>query len=148
MDFKSLPELLSYFKEEQTCIQYYEKMRWNGSPVCPHCNSVKKPYITNRGYKCADDKCHKKFTVKVGTIFENSKIPFRLWFAAIYLCTNRKKGVSSVQLAVDLGITQKSAWFMLHRIREMLRDKAPHMIGGGEKPVEIDETYVGGKEKK
>ncbi len=145
MNFKSLPELLDYFREEETCIEYYENLRWNGNPVCPHCGS-EKPYKTNRGYKCSNSECHKKFTVKVGTIFENSKIKFRIWFAAIYLCTAHKKGVSSVQLAIDLGITQKTAWFVLHRIREMLKDKAPTMLGQN-KVVEVDETYIGGREK-
>lgn len=82
----------------------------------------------------------------MGTIFENSKIPFRIWFAAIWLCTEHKKGISSVQLAIDLGITRKTAWFVLHRIREMLREKAPQMLGE-DKMVEIDAAYVGGKEK-
>lgn len=145
MNFKSLPQLLDYFKDEKTCIEYYEQIRWNGKPVCPHCG-CEKVYKTNRGYKCADKECHKKFTVKVGTIFENSKIPFRIWFAAIYLATTHKKGISSVQLAIDLGITQKTAWHVLHRIREMLRDKSPQMLGENNM-VEVDEAYIGGKEK-
>lgn len=144
MDFKSLPHLLDYFKEEKTGVEYYEKMRWNGNPTCPHCGK-EKPYKTNRGYKCSNNECYKKFTVKVGTIFQNSKIPFRLWFAAIYLATGHKKGISSVQLATNLGITQKTAWFMLHRIREMLRAQAPYMVGEKD-VVELDETYIGGKE--
>lgn len=143
-EFKSLPHLLDYFKEEKTGIDYYEKMRWNGNPTCPHCGA-EKPYRTNCGFKCSNNDCYKKFTVKVGTIFENSKIPFRLWFAAIYLATGHKKGISSVQLATNLGITQKTAWFMLHRIREMLSAQAPHMVGEYSE-VELDETYIGGKE--
>lgn len=145
MNFKSLPQLLDHFREEETCIEYYEQLRWGGNPVCPHCGS-EKPYKTNRGYKCSNKECHKKFTVKVGTLFENSKIKFRTWFAAIYLCTTHKKGISSVQLATDLGITQKTAWFVLHRVREMLKDKAPEMLGR-KGPVEVDESYIGGKEK-
>jgi len=144
MNFKSLPQLLDYFKEESTCIEYYENVRWGDSPACPHCGSV-NPYKTKRGHRCSEKECRKDFTVKVGTIFENSKIPLRTWFAAIFLATNHKKGISSVQLASDLGITQKSAWFVLHRIREMLKDKAPKMLGDTDM-VEIDEAYVGGKE--
>src|SRR3990172_6460632 len=106
MDFKSLTHLLDHFRDEQTCIEYYEAIRWNGNPVCPHCGA-EKPYKTNRGYKCSDSVCYKKFTVKVGTIFEASNIKFRVWIAAIYLCTVHKKGISSVQLSIDLGITQK-----------------------------------------
>jgi len=144
MQFKSLPQLLDYFKEESTGIAYYENIRWGDSPACPHCGSL-KPYKTTRGWKCSDRDCYKKFTVRVGTIFENSKIPFRIWFAAIWLCTEHKKGISSVQLGIDLGITQKTAWFVLHRIREMLKDKAPQMLGN-DKMVETDATYIGGKE--
>lgn len=146
MNFKNLTQLLDYFKDEKTCIKYYAKLRWNGKPSCPHCAS-EKPYVTTRGYKCSNNDCNKKFTVKVGTIFENSKIPFRIWFAAIYLCTSSKKGVSSVLLAEQLGITQKTAWFVLHRIREMLKNQAPQMLGGNGKTVEADETYIGGREE-
>ena len=144
MNFKSLPQLLDFFKEENTCIEYYEQIRWDGNPVCPHCDS-ERVYKTNRGYKCANPECYKKFTVKVGTIFENSKISFRIWFASIWLATSHKKGISSVQLALDLGLTQKTAWFVLHRIREMLKDKAPQMLGENNM-VEVDEAYIGGKE--
>lgn len=145
MDFKSLIQLLDYFKDEQTCIEYYERLRWGNEPACPHCGCT-NPYKTNRGWKCRDKECHKKFTVKVGTIFENSKISFRIWFAAIYLATTSKKGISSVQLATQLNITQKTAWFVLHRIREMLKSKSPDMLGEG-KMVEADEAYIGGKEQ-
>ena len=145
MNFKSLPQLLDYFREESTCIEYYENVRWAGEPVCPHCDSEKAPYKTKRGYRCSDKECRKDFTVKVGTIFENSKIPLRTWFAAIFLATNHKKGISSVQLASHLGITQKSAWHVLHRIREMLKDKAPKMLGETNM-VEVDEAYIGSKE--
>lgn len=146
MNFTSLHELLDKFKDEKTCVEYYEKLRWNGKPVCPFCGVDKVPYKTNRGYKCSDKDCGKKFTVKVGTIFENSKIPFRVWFGAIFLATNHKKGISSLQLASDLNITQKTAWFVLHRVREMLKQEAPAMLGG-DKMVEADETYIGGKLK-
>jgi transposase-like protein len=145
MNFKSLTDLLDHFKDEATCIAYYENVRWNGNIVCPNCGSA-NPYKTTRGYKCSNNTCYKKFTVKVGTIFENSKIPLRTWFAAIYLCTTSKKGVSSVQLATQLGITQKSSWFLAQRIREMLKNQAPEMLGENSM-VEADETFVGGKEK-
>ncbi len=144
MNFKSLPQLLDYFKDEATCIEYYENIRWGGEVACPHCGGL-NPYKTKRGHRCREKECKKDFTVKVGTIFENSKIPLRTWFAAIFLATNHKKGISSVQLASDLGITQKTAWFVLHRIREMLKEKAPKMIGETDM-VEIDEAYIGGRE--
>ncbi|HTB30900.1 MAG TPA: IS1595 family transposase, partial [Bacteroidia bacterium] len=98
----------------------------------------------DRGFKCGNPQCYKKFSVKVGTIFENSKIPLRIWFAAIYLCTSHKKGVSSLQLGRDLNIPQKTAWFLGQRIREMLKDKQPTMLSNA---VEVDETFIGGKDK-
>lgn len=141
-NFKTLPQLFDYFKDERTCLDYLEQQRWAGNVTCPFCGS-EKPYNTDRGYKCRNKDCHKKFTAKVGTIYENSKISLRTWFGAIYLCTAHKKGISSCQLARDLGITQKTAWFVLHRIREMLKEKAPKMV---RTEVQVDETYVGGKE--
>lgn len=141
--FKTLPELLDFFKDEKVCIAYLQQKLWNGNPTCPFCGTD-KAYKTDRGYKCRNKECYKKFTAKVGTIYENSKIPLRTWFASIYLCTAHKKGISSCQLARDLGITQKTAWFVLHRIREMLRTKAPLMLRN---KVQIDETYVGGLER-
>jgi len=146
MNFKSITQLLDFFKDEETCIEYYENIRWAGEPVCPHCESSKKPYKTTRGYKCSNNECYKKFNVKTKTIFENSNIKLRTWFAAIFLCTTSKKGVSSVQLADQLDVTQKTAWFILHRVREMLKEKSPAMLGENN-PVEVDESYVGGKEK-
>lgn len=140
--FKTLVQLLDNFKDEETCRQYLEQKRWGGTPACPFCGVV-NPYRTNRGFKCRDKECHKKFTVTVGTVYENTKIPLRIWFAAIYLCTSSKKGISSLQASRQLGITQKTAWFVLHRVREMLREKAPYML---KNQVQIDETYVGGKE--
>ncbi len=140
--FTTLIQLLDTFKDEEICIAYLEQQRWGGTPACPFCGVI-NPYKTNRGYKCREKTCHKKFTVKVGTIYENSKIPLRTWFAAVYLCTSSKKGISSLQASRQLGITQKTAWFVLHRVREMLREKAPQML---KKEVQIDETYVGGKE--
>jgi transposase-like protein len=143
MNFKSLTECLDYFKEESTCIAYLEHQRWGGTPACPFCGVI-NPYRTNRGFKCHDKECGKKFTVKVGTVYENSKISLRTWFASIYLCLSSKKGISSLQLSRQLGITQKTAWFVLHRIREMLKDKAPQML---RENIQIDETYVGGVER-
>ncbi|HMI05240.1 MAG TPA: IS1595 family transposase [Pedobacter sp.] len=143
-EFKSVIQLLDHFREEQTCIDYLTSQRWGGVVTCPHCGSAKKAYVTNRGYKCSDKDCHKKFSVTTGTIFENTKIKLRVWFAAMYLCTGHKKGISSLQLSRDLGVTQKTAWFILHRIRTMLKHNAPELLDG---VVEADETYVGGKEK-
>jgi transposase-like protein len=141
--FNSLLQVLDYFKNEEVCISYLAKSRWNDEPSCPHCGNV-GAYITNRGYKCKAKECAKKFTVTTGTIFENTKISLRTWFAAMYLCTAHKKGISSLQLSRDLAITQKTAWFLLHRIREMLLSNQSEQLDG---TVEIDETYVGGATK-
>lgn len=150
--FKTLIQLQEYFKDENTCRAYLEAQRWGDNVTCPHCRST-KVYRTVRKrrdgsnvneYKCGDKACRKKFSVLVGTIFEESKIPLKVWFSAIYLCTAHKKGISSCQLARDLGITQKTAWFVLHRVREMLKEKNPALL---DNMVEIDETYIGGKDK-
>jgi transposase-like protein len=141
--FKSLLQVLDYFKNEETCISYLANSRWGETPCCPHCGNV-GAYTTNRGYKCKAKECHKKFTVTTGTIFESTKISLRIWFAAMYLCTAHKKGISSLQLSRDLNITQKTAWFVLHRIREMLNINSGEPLEG---TIEIDETYVGGKTK-
>lgn len=142
-NFKNLIQLLDFFKDEATCVNYLASSRWGNEPACPHCGNV-GAYVTNRGYKCKAKECHKKFTVTTGTVFENTKIELRYWFAAIYLATAHKKGISSLQLSRDLNITQKTAWFLLHRIRLMLTNNAPQMLEGG---VEVDETFVGGKNK-
>ncbi|KAA0990804.1 IS1595 family transposase [Dyadobacter aurulentus] len=143
--FNSLLQVLDFFKDEETCKNYLAEQRWGVElkPVCPHCGHT-HVYTTTRGYKCANKECYKKFTVISGTIFENTKIGLRTWFAAMYLCTAHKKGISSLQLSRDLNLTQKTAWFVLHRIREMLTDNAPELLEG---TVEADETYVGGKNK-
>jgi ISXO2-like transposase domain/Transposase zinc-ribbon domain len=142
-NFKTLPELFDYFSDEEICRQHLENQRWGGIPACPFCGVI-NPYRTNRGFKCREKTCSKKFSVTVGTVYENSKIPLRIWFGAIYLCTSSKKGISSHQIGRQLGITQKSAWFLLHRVREMLKVKVPHVLKG---IVQIDESYVGGSEK-
>lgn len=141
--FKNLTQLLDYFKDNDRCKSYLEKQRWGTHVACPHCGSL-KVYRTNRGFKCGEQLCYKKFSVTVGTIFENSKIALRTWFAAMYLISSHKKGISSLQLHRDLGITQKTAWFILHRIREALREKNSPLLAD---VVEVDETFVGGKNK-
>jgi transposase-like protein len=141
--FKNLQQLLDFFKDDATCKEYYEQKRWGGNVACPHCGSL-KIYRTNRGFKCGEKLCTKKFSVTVGTIFENTKISLRIWFAAVYLISTSKKGISSLQLAEQLGITQKTAWFLNHRIREMLKDNDKEKLSG---VVAVDETFVGGKNK-
>lgn len=129
-----------------------EAIRWNGSPVCPHCQSAEayklspkgdtKTKVRNGVYKCK--ACRKQFTVTVGTIFEGSRIKIADWLMAIYLMCSSKKGISAHQLHRTLGVTYKTAWFMAHRIRfAMTQEPLSLMLG----TVEVDETYIGGKEK-
>lgn len=143
IQFKNLKDLMTRLADEQVCRQHVEEMRWGGDPFCPHCGST-KPYKLKDGktYRCKDKTCKKDFTVTVGTIFENSKIPLSTWMAAMYILTGHKKGISSLQLSRDLGVTQKTAWFMNHRIRLIMGDPNPAPL---DNIVEVDETYVGGK---
>lgn len=144
LKFDSFTEYISAFSTEQGCIDYLEQIRWKGDVRCPFCIAG-SPYKfkNSNNYKCSDNRCNKKFNVKIGTIFECTKLPLVKWFQAIYIHTSHKKGISSCQLARDLGITQKSAWFMLHRIRRLYGAK-PELLQG---VIEVDETFVGGKNK-
>lgn len=144
--FKNLPELIKYFSDQKTCLDYLEQQLWNGKPICPHCGSERVYRLANgKQFKCGNKKtCDKKFTVLVGTIYENTKIPLSTWFAAIYILTAHKKGISSYQLARDLGVTQKTAWFINHRIREMVKVSQDITLTD---TVQLDETYVKGKAK-
>lgn len=128
--------------DEDECRRYMEHMRWGDDPVCPHCGEH-KPYKLAGGkrYRCRAKTCRLNFTVTVGTVFENSKVPLSTWIAATYLLSAHKKGISSCQLARDLGITQKTAWFVLHRLRLIMGDPEPEPL---ENIVEVDECYVGG----
>ena len=141
--FRNLQELMTKLSDDKVCRDYLENMRWQGNPVCPHCGAS-KPYRLKDGknFRCRNSECKKDFSVTVGTIFENSKIPLSKWVAAIYLLTGHKKGISSHQLGRDLGVTQKSAWFILHRVRYMFGIPEPEPL---DNIVEVDETYVGGK---
>lgn len=143
--FNSLIDLTKHFPDEKTCRFHLEQMRWNDDIICVHCGSSRKIYRINDSklYKCAD--CTKQFTVRVGTIFEDSALPLQKWFMAIYLIMAHKKGISSIQLSKDIGVTQKTAWFMLHRIRYAVRTKSFDKPLTG--TVEADETLIGGKEQ-
>lgn len=146
-NFKGIIELSQRFPDENSCREYFAQMRWNGKTVCPHCqNSEKKIYVFEKRnlYKCS--ACKKQFTITVGTVFEGSKIPLRKWMFAIYLLTNTSKGVSSMYLAKHIGLTQKSAWFVLHRIRYAIKTKN-FWTAPLSNIVEADETYIGGKVK-
>ena len=144
-NFKNLKELIKNFSDEQKCIDLLVQMRWNGCPICPYCNSDKWYKIEGgKRFKCANKECYKKYSVTVGTPMKASNIPLTTWLPAIYLVTSHKKGISSCQLAKDLGTSQKTAWFMIHRIREMHREKQLFPL---KNTVEIDEIYIGAKMK-
>lgn len=139
--FKNLQQLFEFFKDQKTCLEYWEKERWQGNPTCPHCGGG-NPYKTNRGYKCTEITCQKKFTALVDSIFESTKLPLQKWFAAIYLATSHRKGIPALQLSRLLSISPNHAWHMLHRIRETFTEVAPDILEG---IVEADEALVGGK---
>lgn len=140
-----------YFHDETKAYAHLEAVLWPNGAVCPHCGNTDKIYELNGKAtriglkKCGS--CRQQFTVKVGTVYESSHIPLHKWLQATYLICSSKKGISSLQLQRTLEITYKSAWFMAHRIREAMSNANPDPIGGASQVVEIDETYVGGKEK-
>lgn len=144
MKFKNLQDVAAYFSNEEKARDFLENMRWpDGRIVCPICG-VRDAYRNGdcKTYKCRDKDCKTNFSVTVGTMLENTKLPLGKWFIAMYLISAHRKGISSCQLGRDLGIGQKAAWFVNHRIREMLKDGSGSFLTG---LVEIDETYVGGK---
>jgi transposase-like protein len=143
-DFETIPQLLAFFPTEEKCAAFLAEQRWGGKVICPRCghDHVYELKGKNKRYSCA--RCRRQFTVRVGTIFEDSKLPLQTWFLCIYLACNSSKGISSASLAKQVGITQKSAWHVLHRIREMLAEREPVMLEG---EVEVDETYHGGAER-
>lgn len=142
--FDSLMELMETFADEQTAIDHLTSIRWRDGAFCPHCGGQRIYHFSDkRNHKCGD--CRQRFSIKVGTIFRDTKIPLRKWFAAVWLITSHKKGVASAQLARDIKVTQKTAWFMLHRLREAARTKSFNKPLTGN--VEADESRFGGKEK-
>jgi len=141
-----MSNLVANFKDERTCYEFLEQRLWKGKPVCPYCGNTRVYRTADyRRFKCSDKKnCNNKFSVLVGSMFEGTKIPLSSWFAAIYIATAHKKGISSCQLARDLGITQKTSWFLMHRIREMIKPQTDITL---DEQVQFDETYVKGKAK-
>lgn len=141
-EFKCLRDVNTYFSDEKRCLCYLEFQLWGGKPVCPHCRSERVYRLADgKNFKCGNKKtCDRKFNVLIGTMYENTKLPLSVWMSAIYISTAHKKGISSHQFARDYGITQKSAWFVLHRVREMLKAHRPKL---GD-VVQIDEIYIGG----
>lgn len=142
--FDSLFSLLQAFPDEQAAIDHFRAIRWVNGAYCPYCGGTEVyTFADKRTHKCK--ACRQRFSIKVGTIFEDTKIPLQKWFMAIWLATSHKKGIASVQLAKDIKVTQKTAWFMLHRLRHAAQTGSFNAPLDG--MVEADETFVGGKEK-
>jgi transposase-like protein len=149
--FKTIQEFNDYFKDEKTCYEFLETQRWDNIPVCPHCGSDKHYKVKARGkfqdipsYRCANRTCDLPFTVRTNSIFDGSKVELRKWYQAIYEITTSKKGISSIELSTRIGVSQKTGWLINHKIRTMLADTQPDLLDG---MVEVDETFVGGKNK-
>ncbi len=145
MSTKRLPstliEAIRYFSDPDVCTEFVANLRWPAGPACPRCGSIEHSYIsTRRVWKCKG--CRKQFSVKLGTIFEDSPLGLDKWLPAVWLIANSKNGISSHELGRALGVTQKSAWFMLHRIRLAMQTGSFDKLGG---TVEVDETFIGGK---
>jgi transposase-like protein len=140
---KSLLQASRYFADPDVCVDFVAAMRWPDGIVCPYCEGKKVSYLsTRRIWKCMAKDCHKQFSVKTQSVFEDSPVPLDKWLVAVWLVVNCKNGISSYEIARDLKVTQKSAWFMLHRIRLALKSDSKHKFGFGG-PVEGDETYIG-----
>jgi transposase-like protein len=140
----TLLEATRYFESFENCREFLVSLRWpNGKVACPTCGSDKVTYLENaRLWKCYGKHPKAKFSLKTGTIFEDSPLPLDKWLVALWLIVNSRNGVSSCEIARTLGITQKSAWFMAHRLRFALHQGSFEMMSG---EVEVDETYVGGR---
>jgi len=137
----NLLEAIRHFSDLDICTEFVAKLRWPDGPVCPRCESTEYSYLTTRRvWKCKG--CKKQYSVKLGTIFEDSPLGLNKWLPAVWLIANSKNGISSHELGRALGITQKSAWFMLHRIRLAMQTGTFTKLGG---TVEVDETFIGGK---
>jgi transposase-like protein len=137
----TLQEAIQFFSDEETCVQFVAKMRWPNGTTCPQCATTNVSYVNSRFvWQCKG--CRKQFSVKVGTIFEDSPIKLSKWLCAMWLLVNAKNGISSYEVARSIGVTQKSAWFMMHRIRLALQQKSITKL---RQEVEVDETFIGGK---
>jgi transposase-like protein len=142
--FKTLKDAIIHFTDFENCKSVMMKLRWpDGVVKCPHCDSAKVTYLAkNRVWKCYSGHPKPKFSLKTGTIFEDSPLGLDKWLPALWLVVNCKNGISSCELARDLGVTQKTAWFMAHRLRFSLTDGGSELLSG---EVEADETFIGGK---
>ena len=142
--YETLQEAIIYFSTFENCKGLMVQLRWpDGIVKCPHCGSMKVTYLEkNRVWKCYTGHKRPTFSLKTGTIFEDSPLGLDKWLPALWLIVNCKNGISSTELARDLGVTQKTAWFMAHRLRFALTEGGFELLSG---EVEADETFIGGK---
>jgi transposase-like protein len=145
---QTLQEAIQFFSNYENCRQFMISVRWSDGKVrCPYCNSEKVTYLEKaRLYRCYEKHPKQKFSLKIGTVYEDSPIPLEKWLPATWLLANCRNGISSYEIHRALGVTQKSAWFMMHRIR-LAMQSGSFMLGGPKREVEADETFVGGKPK-
>lgn len=142
---RTLLEATRYFADTQVCVDFVAGLRWPNGPECPACGGTEHYYLASRKvWKCKGKTCHKQFSVKVGTIFQDSPIPLDKWLVSMWLIVNAKNSISSHELGRSVGMNQKAAWFVLHRIRHAMRTGTFEKFDG---QVETDETYVGGLAK-
>ena len=141
----TLQEAIVYFSDPANCLEYLAKKRWPaGVVICPTCSSSSVSFLANQlRWQCSSHHPKRQFSIKVGTIMEDSAIPLDKWLMAMWMVTNCKNGISSYEIAKDVKVTQKSAWFMLHRIRLAMQDETSGNKLSGH--VEVDETFIGGK---
>ena len=144
----SLYEFFAKFPNEDSARVYFETKRWSGKTVCPHCGSETVSECKDHKpmpYRCKS--CRKHFSVRTGTVLAESRLPLHKWMMAMYMLTTARKGISSVQMAKELGVTQKTAWFLSQRIRECFTGNDGNKDNDSNSVVEVDETFIGGKEK-
>jgi transposase-like protein len=142
---KTLQQAIIFFSEPGNCLAYMIRVRWPDGVECPTCGRKDVVFLANQNkWQCKSVHHHRQFTVKVGTIFEDSPISLDKWLVAMWMIANCKNGVSSYEIGRDLGVTQKSAWFMLHRLRLAMQNRSTLKLGGHGKEVEADETFIGG----
>src|SRR6266700_4962558 len=142
---KTLQQAIIYFNNPDNCLNYFVSKRWPNGIVCPNCGRTDVTYLpTQRKWQCKSSHKQRQFSVKVGTIFEDSPLGLDKWLTAVWLITNCKNGISSYEISRHLGVTQKTAWFMIHRIRVAM-DSGSFLKLEGE--VEADETWIGGDAK-
>jgi len=143
---KNLTEAILFFSKPENCLGYLVERRWPNGVVCPTCGSEKVSFLENQSrWQCNNRHPKRQFSIKTGTIFEGSPLGLDKWLTCIWLVTNCKNGISSHEIARDIGVTQKTAWFMLHRIRLAHQEKHEGPMGGAGSEVETDETFIGGK---